>query len=237
MRVRKLFPATDLLSRKLASPSVRFVCIWGLVLVLLPANVAASPQCEAVNPASSLPNASTNNSVLVQVRIDKSAAIYDPKVVSGPPTLGVAAIKVVKRWKYQPASWVTGPPTDRQTFLAVTLQKGAAPKVQEVALGVSSCIPAPARVRVSQILMLQYLIRKVDPVYPPDALAKHLEGIVVVKITIDKEGSVYKAENVSGLPELVPAALEAVKQWKYQPYLLNGSPVEVETTAEVGFTI
>ena len=57
-----------------------------------------------------------------------------------------------------------------------------------------------------------------------------------MKITIDKEGSVYKAEAVSGAPELVPAAIEAVKQWKYQPYLLNGETVEVETTAEVGFT-
>jgi len=58
----------------------------------------------------------------------------------------------------------------------------------------------------------------------------------VMKITIDKDGSVYKAEGVSGPPELVPAAVEAVKQWKYQPYVLNGEAVEVETTAEITFT-
>jgi hypothetical protein len=58
----------------------------------------------------------------------------------------------------------------------------------------------------------------------------------VMKITIDKDGSVYKAEGVSGPPELVPAAVEAVKQWKYQPCVLNGEAVEVETTAEITLT-
>jgi len=158
------------------------------------------------------------------------------KAVSGSPAIRGDAIKAVKRWKYKPASWAIGSPNERQTFLAVTLVKGAAPKVQEVALGVSSCIPAPARVRVSQFVMQGYLIHRVDPVYPHEALAKHIEGSVIVKITIDKEGSVYKAEAVGGPSELVPAAVEAVKQWKYQPYVLNGETVEVETTADVGFT-
>jgi TonB family protein len=205
-------------------------------LVILPGNVDAGPPCEAVNPTSGPSDASIDNNVLVQVRIDKSGVIRDMKVVNGAPTLSAAAIKAVKRWKYKPASWAIGSPNERQTFLSVTLVKGAAPKVQEVALGVSSCIPAPARVRVSQIAMQGFLIHRVDPAYPPEALAKHPEGIVVMKITIDKEGSVYKAEPVSGPAELVLAAVAAVKQWKYQPYLLNGEMVEVETTADVGFT-
>jgi len=203
---------------------------------MLAPNAASSP-CGAVNPTSNPADASTNNTVLVRVRIDKFDILHDPKIVSGPSTLGLAAIKAVRRWKYQPASWVSGSPTERQTFLAVTLLKGAAPKVQEVALGVSSCIPAPTRVRVSQLLMQGYLVRKVNPVYPPEALAKHLEGIVVVKITIDKEGNVYKAEAVSGPAELVSAAVDAAKQWKYQPYVLNGEAVEVQTTGEVRFSL
>jgi TonB family protein len=88
------------------------------------------------------------------------------------------------------------------------------------------CIPLPARVRVLQIVMQWHLIRCVDPVYPPEAFAKHLEGIVVIKVTIDKEGVVYKAEDESGPPELMPAAIEAIKQWKYQPYLLGGEPMK-----------
>ncbi len=202
---------------------------------MLPGNVAAGP-CEAVNPTYGSPETSTKSTVIVQVRIDKSGVVHDVKVVSGPPTLNAAAIKAVKQWKYTP-SWATGSPNERQTFLAVTLVKGAAPKVQEVAFGVSSCIPAPARVRVLQIVMQQYLIRRVGPVYPSEVLAKHLEGVAVIKVTIDKEGSVYKAEGVSGPPELIPAAIEAVKQWKYRPYLLGGEPIEVESTAEIGFTL
>jgi len=203
--------------------------------VMLPGNVAAGPPCEAANPTSGSPDASTSNTVLVQVRIDKSGVVHDMKAVSGSSALRGDAIKAVKRWKYKPAYWVTGSPNERQTFLAVTLVKGAAPKVQEVAFGVSSCIPAPARIRVSQIVMQGYLIRRVDPVYPPGALAKDLESVVVMNVTIGKEGGVYKAEAVSGPTELVPAAVEAVKQWKYQPYVLNGETVEVETTADVGF--
>jgi hypothetical protein len=113
---------------------------------MLPGNVAAGP-CEAVNPTYGSPETSTKSTVIVQVRIDKSVVVHDVKVVSGPPTLNAAAIKAVKRWKYT-SSLATGSPNERQTFLAVTLVKGAAPKVQEVAFGVSSCIPAPARGRV-----------------------------------------------------------------------------------------
>jgi TonB family protein len=159
------------------------------------------------------------------------------KVVSGPSTLSVAAIKAMKRWKYKPASWVTGSPNERQTFVAVTLVKGAAPKVQEVALGVSSCIPAPWRVRVSQTFMETLLLSRVEPIYPPEAQTEHVKGTVVVRVTVDKGGNVYKVENVSGPPVLVPAAIEAVKQWKYQPYLLNGEAIEVESTVEISFTL
>jgi TonB family protein len=204
---------------------------------MLPGNVAAGRPCEAVNPTHGPPEASTKSSALVQVRINKSGVVHDVRVLSGLPRLSVTAIKAVKRWKYKPP-WVTGSPNERQTFLAVTLMKGAAPNVEEARpTGVSSCIPLPARVRVLQIVMQWHLIRSVDPVYPLEAFAKHLEGIVVTKVTIDKEGSVYKAEDVSGPPELMPAAIEAVKQWKYQPYLLGGEPIEVETTAEIGFTL
>jgi outer membrane biosynthesis protein TonB len=202
---------------------------------MLPGNVAAGSPCEAAKPTSPSPDADTNNTVLVQVRIDKSGVLHDMKAVSGSPALSVAAIKAVKRWKYKPASWAIGSSNERRTFLAVTLVKDAAPKVQEVALGVSSCIPTPARIRVSQIVMQGYLIRRVDPVYPPGALAKDLESVVAMNVTIGKEGSVYKAEAVSGPTELIPPAVEAVKQWKYQPYVLNGQTVEVETTADVGF--
>ena len=56
-------------------------------------------------------------------------------------------------------------------------------------------------------------------------------------MNIDKEGNVYKTELISGHPLLAPAAIEAVQQWKYKPYLLNGTPVEVETQVQVNFVL
>ncbi len=123
-----------------------------------------------------------------------------------------SAIKAAKRWKYDS---VNGTPSDRTT-LAVTFKEGAAPKVQQVMLaGVSGCIPFPARIRVTGYVMASRLLSRVEPIYPPEAKTEHVEGIVVLRVTISKDGSVYKAENVSGPPTLVPAAVEAVKQWKY----------------------
>lgn len=202
-------------------------------------NIAAGRPCMAVNPTypSAVPPKKVEETVLLNVRISKSGVVHDIKGDSGPPTLMAAAVKAAKRWKYKPAYWVTGPPSERQTFLSVTLVKGAAPKVEEIALGVPGCIPAPWRVRVSQTFMETLLLSRVEPIYPPEAQTEHMEGTVVVRVTVDKGGNVYKVENVSGPPVLVPAAIEAVKQWKYQPYLLNGEAIEVESTVQINFTL
>ncbi|HKH99657.1 MAG TPA: energy transducer TonB [Candidatus Sulfotelmatobacter sp.] len=95
----------------------------------------------------------------------------------------------------------------------------------------------PTRVRVSQGVMERLIIKKVQPDYPPDAIEQHIQGVVVLKVNIDKQGNVYKVELISGHPLLAPAAIAAVRQWKYKPYLLNGTPVEVETQAQVNFTL
>jgi protein TonB len=95
----------------------------------------------------------------------------------------------------------------------------------------------PQRIRVSSGVMQALLVKKVPPQYPQDAKDQHLEGVVVLKINTDKEGNVYQAELVSGHPQLASAAIEAVKQWKYKPYQLNGWPVEVESQVQINFTL
>lgn len=79
------------------------------------------------------------------------------------------------------------------------------------------------------------LLRRVEPTYSPEWQGEHVSG-VVVRVVIDKRGSILQADYVSGPTVLVPAAIEAVRQWKYQPYLLNGEAVEVESTVEISFT-
>jgi len=97
--------------------------------------------------------------------------------------------------------------------------------------------PAVQRVRVSQGVTKGLLIYRVEPAYPPLAKQARIQGVVVMTALIDKGGNVQNLQVVSGHPLLAPAAIEAVKQWRYKPFLLNGQPVEVETTVTVNFHV
>jgi periplasmic protein TonB len=96
---------------------------------------------------------------------------------------------------------------------------------------------APTRVRVSQGVTSGLLINHPQPTYPPLAKQARISGAVVLQAEISKDGSIQNLHVLSGHPMLVPSALEAVKRWKYKPYILNGEPVEVETTITVNFTL
>jgi protein TonB len=96
---------------------------------------------------------------------------------------------------------------------------------------------APTRVRVSNGVMAGLIKSKVAPIYPADAKAEHLSGSVVMREIISNTGSVEKLDVVSGPQKLQQAALDAVRQWSYRPYELNGKPVEVETTIVVNFSL
>lgn len=76
-----------------------------------------------------------------------------------------------------------------------------------------------------------------DPRYPAIAVAAHIQGTVVLAATISKTGAIENLRVTSGPPMLVAAAMEAVRTWRYRPYLLNGEPVEVETTVRVIFRL
>jgi protein TonB len=81
------------------------------------------------------------------------------------------------------------------------------------------------------------LLRQIEPVYPPLAKAARIQGTVRFTVIVGKDGAVQRLQLISGHPLLVPAAQEAVKQWVYQPTLLNGEPVEVLTQIDVSFTL
>ena len=90
---------------------------------------------------------------------------------------------------------------------------------------------------ISTGVALGLLIHKVVPQYPPIPRTIHLEGTVVLQATISKAGTIENLRVVSGPAMLQQAALDAVKQWQYKPYMLNGEPVEVETTVNVEFKL
>jgi len=103
-------------------------------------------------------------------------------------------------------------------------------------LPVVAPLPRTAPVRISHISEGN-LIRKVLPTYPTLARSARIQGSVVLQAVISREGAIENLRVVSGHPMLVPAAIDAVRQWQYRPYVLNNEPVEVETQVTVNFSL
>jgi protein TonB len=98
-------------------------------------------------------------------------------------------------------------------------------------------VATPQRVRISQGVTKGLLIHRVEPTYPTLAKEARVQGDVLLRAIIDTNGNIKDLQLVSGHPMLVLAAIQAVQQWRYKPYLLNGQPVEVETTINVIFSL
>ena len=96
---------------------------------------------------------------------------------------------------------------------------------------------APQRVKVSSGVVAGNLINKVNPVYPAIAKQAHITGTVILQAIISKQGTIEGLKVIQGHPMLVNNAVEAVKQWRYKPYILIGEQVEVETKVTVNFTM
>jgi protein TonB len=97
--------------------------------------------------------------------------------------------------------------------------------------------PTLQTLNISQGVSQGLLIKKVPPSYPPNALRMHIEGAVELTATISKTGLISQIKVLSGDPQLTKAAADAVKQWKYKPYLLNGEPVEIQTQITINFKL
>jgi protein TonB len=91
--------------------------------------------------------------------------------------------------------------------------------------------------KLSEPIVQAQLISRVEPRYPPLAAQIHLQGTVLLHAIISRDGTITSLEVVNGHPLLVQAALDAVRQWRYRPTMLNGEPVEVETTITVIFQL
>ena len=105
---------------------------------------------------------------------------------------------------------------------------GNAPKVKA---------EAPKKVNISGGVAAGMLLQKTVPLYPPIAKAARVSGTVVLQATISKTGTIENLHVISGPAMLQQSAMDAVRQWRYRPYLLNNDPVEVETTVNVIFTL
>ncbi len=96
---------------------------------------------------------------------------------------------------------------------------------------------AVSRVRVSQGVVSGLAISQPKPLYPQMARMARVQGAVILQAVISRNGAIENLRVVSGHPMLQQSALDAVRQWRYRPYLLNGEPVEVETQITVNFNL
>ena len=105
----------------------------------------------------------------------------------------------------------------------------------------SSSLPprnaSPQKLRIPSRVMQTNLLQKVQPTYPSMAKTARIQGTVVLEVTISKIGTIENLRVLSGPPMLYPAAIDAVRQWRYKPYMLNGEAVQVATTVNVVFTL
>jgi TonB family protein len=166
--------------------------------------------------------------VVLKILIDKDGIVKEAiPVDEGSPLAGPAA-EMVKKWKFRPyirdSQAVEVESTATLEFVADTGEIKA-PKP----------FKGPMRLRVSSGVAQGILLRKIEPVYPPAAKVDHIQGQVVLRAVIDTTGNVKELTLASGHPLLAESAIEAVKQWKYRPYMLNGAPVEVETLIRITF--
>ena len=91
--------------------------------------------------------------------------------------------------------------------------------------------------RISQGVSQGLILKRVQPIYPSQAMQMRLEGVVELQANISKTGTITGIKQLSGQAVLGRAAIDAVKQWKYKPYYLNGEPVEVQTQITVNFKL
>jgi periplasmic protein TonB len=101
----------------------------------------------------------------------------------------------------------------------------------------SENISHPMRVRIGGNVQAAKMVHQVQPKYPKEAKQSHISGTVVLRAVIAKNGTIQELQFVSGAPELMRSAMDAVRQWRYKPTELEGRPVEVETTISVVYNL
>ena len=176
--------------------------------------------------------------VVLQAVIGADGTVKSLDPVSGSPELRKAAQDAVGQWTYKPYL-LNGVPIEVETTVTVrfTLADATADPRPAKPVTEGDLPTPPDAIRVSGGVMAAQLVTKVNPTYPPDAKAKGVSGAVVLAAVIGKDGIVLKLTVVSGPEDLRDNAVEAVRQWVYKPYLLNGQPVTVQTVVTVNFTL
>jgi TonB family protein len=153
-----------------------------------------------------------------------------------------AARDQLLKWKLKPMA-ASGVPVQAEAaltfrFETTSVTNATQPTAQAGSVTPPSDAAPPLRVRVSPGVLQGFLVENPAPIYPPEARKNHIEGKVVLALTIEKTGTTRDIRVLSSPDQaLTDSAIAAVSGWRYRPYQLNGSPVEVQSTVEVNFKL
>ena len=155
--------------------------------------------------------------IILEATTDIYGRVVKTKILRSIPALDQAAIEAVEQWVYEPML-VNGEP--RGIIFTVTCR-----------------FKLDDPVRILGDLTPPRLIKKVEAAYPEDAKKAGIEGVVILEVTTDKNGRVTKTGILRSIPALDQAAIDAVKQWVYEPKIIDGKPTRVIFTVTVRFEI
>jgi TonB family protein len=174
--------------------------------------------------------------VVIRLHILETGEVESTEIVSGEPLLAKAAADTMRRWKFKPFIKGGKPIRIRHDVPFTFSLKGHFSDECAAALAAQAA-NATHHIRLSTEVMVGNLIHTVDPEYPEIARRNRVKGTVLLYAVIGEDGRIRDVKALCGPPILVPAALDAIRQWRYRPYELNGAPVAVETTINVEFHI
>lgn len=164
-------------------------------------------------------SARLQGTVILEATIGTNGKVTDVRVIRSIPLLDAAAAAAVRQWEYEPT----------------ILKRVAVPVITSVAVEFKLTPPAP--VRVGGAIKQPTQTRRVSPVYPAEAQAAGVQGVVIIEATLGTDGKVTDVRVLQSIPLLDQAALDAVRQWEYTPTLLNDAAVPVILTVTVNFTL
>ncbi len=204
-----------------------------LTTVGIPINpVVTTPVSWGAPPPPAAPRPPQSPAHPLQSNLQNNILVQPPSI---PPT-----VQILNETEAPPqVSYNTGPGVIGSTG-AVGAPDGVLKSLESMRSVAPTPPPPPVSIKHAfrpSSLLEGSLIRRVQPMYPPLARSARVQGSVVLAAVISKAGTIENLTLISGHPMLVPAALQAVSQWRYRPYILNGEAIEVDTQITVNFVL
>ena len=220
---------------QVSAPAPQTQAAPAVVVPSTPTPTTASPVIASNRPSAAVSAPAPKNSPTASAQQPVSVASVNT-ATDLQPKKPTSAPLIVKSTAPSVTHHAQGEESSQLPSALAVAPSGASP-LGAVLSSAPSSVPklSASRIRVSQGVSQGLVIKRVQPKYPANALSAHIEGAVQIEATINKEGIVVNPKVLSGEPTLAAAAVEAVRQWRYKPYYLDGDPVEIQTQITVNF--